>query len=110
MAAVEPITIRSAVQTNGAIAAEECKQSFGGSSTWHYYIYCEHDCCGTYYDQECCADFTGLIVGCVIGAVLFFGGIIFLVCLCHHCNKKKTVGVIMTQPAQPGGTNVNFGM
>ncbi|XP_069109011.1 uncharacterized protein [Argopecten irradians] len=98
------ISLFCGILANSLVSAEDCKASLGGSDTWHFYVYCEHGCCGTYYNQECCANYTGLIVGCVIAAVLFFGGIILVVCLCHHCNKKKTVGVVMAQPAN----NVNM--
>ncbi|XP_033757265.1 cysteine and tyrosine-rich protein 1-like [Pecten maximus] len=93
------------ILTDCAVAGEVCSGNVYYSVWYKYTVYCEHGCCGTYYDRECCGSLVGLIIGAVIGGICFIGGIIFLICLCHHCNKKQKVGgmVISQNQPQPGG-------
>ncbi|XP_033757722.1 uncharacterized protein LOC117340063 [Pecten maximus] len=87
----------------GGEAAEVCTAQLYSSVWYRYYIYCQHGCCGSYYDRECCASYTGLIIGAVIGVICFIGSIVLFVCLCYHCNKKKSGVVVAPYQNQPGG-------
>ncbi|XP_062609109.1 uncharacterized protein LOC134270876 [Saccostrea cucullata] len=52
-------------------------------------IYCEHGCCGYAYEQYCCADNIGLIVGCSFGGLVFLGVLSGVIFCCIQKSKRK---------------------
>ncbi|XP_061179093.1 uncharacterized protein LOC133187707 [Saccostrea echinata] len=57
------------------------------------YLYCEHGCCGYAYEQYCCADNIGLIVGCSFGGLVFLGVVSGVIFCCIQKNKQKRTSI-----------------
>jgi len=53
-------------------------------------FYCEHNCCGDYYDKHCClSSEAGMIVGIVIGSLVFVGLVVSGIVCCFCCLRKN---------------------
>ncbi|XP_048743634.1 uncharacterized protein LOC125657040 [Ostrea edulis] len=71
---------------------EVCRNDYSLSAT-STYLYCEHGCCGYTYEQYCCADNIGLIVGCAFGGLVFLGVVAAVVFCCIQKNKQKRTAI-----------------
>ncbi|XP_069140271.1 uncharacterized protein [Argopecten irradians] len=75
-----------------------------------YYAYCDYGCCGYEYDRECCEydGWAGIIIGCVIGGLIFLGLLVSCI-VCIVCINKKNIGNRgrVIAPLQQGTTHVH---
>ncbi|XP_069140273.1 uncharacterized protein [Argopecten irradians] len=90
---------------------EYCYEYNAATDDETFFAYCEHGCCGMIYSRQCCEsdeDWTGVIIGCVTGGLIFIALVVTCIVLVV-CINKKNIGNRgrVIAPLQQGTTHVH---